>query len=59
MCFLLIKITYHSLRNVDPKIYTKYLIVKSLIWRRDNDVGNNIFRKQRCNQIPVSKYRFY
>ena len=45
---------------VDPKIHTKYLImIESLIWGRKDDVRNDIFRTQRCNQIPVGKDEFY
>ena len=45
---------------VDPKIYNKYLVViKNLIWGREDDVGNYIFRTQQCNQIPVGKDGFY
>ena len=47
-------------QNVDPKIYTKYFVViENLIWGRKNDVGNDIFRKQRYTQIQVGKDGFY
>ena len=46
--------------SVDPKIYTKYFVmIESLIWGRKYHVGNDIFRTQRCNQIPVGKDEFY
>ena len=32
-------------QNVNPKIHTKYLLViESLIWRRKDDVGSDIFK---------------
>ena len=34
-------------------------MIESLIWGRKDDVGKNIFRTQRCNQIPVGKDGFY
>ncbi|KAF2571785.1 hypothetical protein F2Q70_00006379 [Brassica cretica] len=40
-------------QNVDPKVYTKYLIVFESKTREDN-VGNDILRTQRCNQMSPS-----
>ena len=49
-----------AIHIVDPKIHTKYLtVIESLIWGKKDDVNNNIFRTQRCNQIPIGKYGFY
>ena len=39
-----VKYDNNFLGYVDPKIHTKYLIViESLIWRRKDYVGNDIF----------------
>ena len=34
-------------------------MIKSLIWGREDDVGNDIFRTQQCNQILVGRDGFY
>ena len=34
--------------DVEPKFYTKYLIVIGVDLGKINDVGNDIFRTQRC-----------
>ena len=34
--------------SVEPKFYTKYLIVIGVDLGKINDVGNDIFRTQRC-----------
>ena len=43
----------HNTRNngIEPKFYAKYLIVIEVDLRKTNDVGNNIFRTQRCLNI--------
>ena len=51
---------FYSLNPLDPKIYIKYLIViESLIRKRKDDVGNDFFITQRCNQLTVGKDEFY
>lgn len=45
--------------GVDPKIYTKCLIVFECKNWDKKDVGNDILKTQRCNQVRVDKDGLY